>query len=32
MDGAWIELAQHRVHWKALVLTTLTLRLLLPET
>jgi hypothetical protein len=30
-DGRWIELAQDRVQWRALVLAVLNLRVLLPE-
>jgi hypothetical protein len=30
-DGRWIELAQDRVQWRALVLALLDLRVLLPE-
>jgi hypothetical protein len=30
-DGRWMELAQDRVLWRALVLTALNLRVLLPE-
>jgi hypothetical protein len=30
-DGRWIELAQDRVQWQALVLAVLNFRVLLPE-
>jgi hypothetical protein len=30
-DGRWMELAQDRVQWRALVLAVLNLRVLLPE-
>jgi hypothetical protein len=30
-DGRWMELAQNRVQWRALVLAVLNLRVLLPE-
>jgi hypothetical protein len=30
-NGKWIELAQDRVQWRALVLAVLNLRVLLPE-
>jgi hypothetical protein len=30
-DGRWMELAQDRVHWRALVLPVLNVRVLLPE-
>jgi hypothetical protein len=30
-DGRWMELAQHRVQWRALVLAVLNLRVLLRE-
>jgi hypothetical protein len=30
-DGRWMELAQDRVQWQALVLAVLNLRILLPE-
>jgi hypothetical protein len=30
-DGTWMELAQDRVQWQALVLAVLNLRVLLPE-
>jgi hypothetical protein len=30
-DGRWMELAEDRVQWRALVLAVLNLRVLLPE-
>jgi hypothetical protein len=30
-DGRWMEVAQYRVQWRALVLAVLNLRVLLPE-
>jgi hypothetical protein len=30
-DGRWMELAQDRVHWRALVLAVLNLGVLLPD-
>jgi hypothetical protein len=30
-DGRWMELAQDRAQWRALVLAVLNLRVLLPE-
>jgi hypothetical protein len=30
-DGMWMELAQDRVQWQALILVVLNLRVLLPE-
>jgi hypothetical protein len=30
-DGRWMELAQDRVQWRALVFVVLNLRVLLPE-
>jgi hypothetical protein len=30
-DGRWVELAEDRVQWRALVLAALNLRVLLPE-
>jgi hypothetical protein len=30
-DGRWMELAQDRIQWRALVLAVLNLRVLLPE-
>jgi hypothetical protein len=30
-NGRWMELAQHHVQWRALVLAVLNLRVLLPE-
>jgi hypothetical protein len=30
-DGRWVELAQDRVQWRALVLAVMNLRVLLPE-